>query len=290
MKKFLFILSITIGFSGLLSPATSYADAISDARVAVETANAAKAAADADYAALNTTYTTLNNYAIAAAATETSAQVAYANATADATAKAEIAARASSVVTNNPDASPAAIQAAADAARAATDATDTASVSKAAWDLARDTAIASNAAARTAYDNLNAAFIRARDAGVAVENANTAYTRVTENNYQTLSPITAPGGTAMENVNTADFGGYLNSMYRIGIGLCFVLGVIMFTWAGIEYIISEAMDTKTDAKKRINAALIGLAIALASYIILQTINPDLLSLHSLDLSTSPATR
>ena len=61
----------------------------------------------------------------------------------------------------------------------------------------------------------------------------------------------------------------------------------MFTWAGIEYIVSEAMNTKADAKKRMQAALIGLAIALVSYILLNTINPDLLKLQNINVSTSP---
>jgi len=63
----------------------------------------------------------------------------------------------------------------------------------------------------------------------------------------------------------------------------------MFTWAGIEYIISESMDTKGDAKKRIQAALTGLAIALVSYILLNTINPDLLKLQNLNVSTNATT-
>jgi hypothetical protein len=93
-------------------------------------------------------------------------------------------------------------------------------------------------------------------------------------NYQQLAPITDPG--TKQPINTSSFPGYLQSAYRIGIGACFVLGVIMFTWAGIEYIVSESMNTKTEANKRMIAALTGLAIALVSYILLYTINPDLL--------------
>jgi hypothetical protein len=97
-------------------------------------------------------------------------------------------------------------------------------------------------------------------------------------NYQPLSPITAPGGQKVDNSN---FPAYLQAMYRIGIGACFVLGVIMFTWAGIEYIVSESMNTKADGKARMTAALTGLAIALVSYILLYTINPDLLSFKNI---------
>jgi hypothetical protein len=60
----------------------------------------------------------------------------------------------------------------------------------------------------------------------------------------------------------------------------------MFTWAGIEYIVSEAMDSKADGKKRMTNALIGLGIALASYILLYTINPDLLKFTNINVSNS----
>lgn len=103
--------------------------------------------------------------------------------------------------------------------------------------------------------------------------------------YQQLAPITGPNGEA---VDTTSLPSYLNAVYRIGIGICFALGVIMFTWAGIEYIVSESMNTKSDAKKRIAAALTGLAIALVSYILLNTINPDLLKLNNIN-ATTPTT-
>lgn len=103
--------------------------------------------------------------------------------------------------------------------------------------------------------------------------------------YQPLSPITDPAGGTL---STTDFPTYMQAVYRIGIGICFVLGVIMFTWAGIEYILSESMNTKSDAKKRIAAALTGLAIALVSYILLNTINPDILKLQPLGI-TAPNT-
>ncbi|HAO64781.1 TPA: hypothetical protein DCQ44_02235 [Candidatus Taylorbacteria bacterium] len=108
---------------------------------------------------------------------------------------------------------------------------------------------------------------------------NTDYLVPQAGNYQPLSPlITSETGAP---VPTNDFPTYLNAMYKIGIGACFVLGVIMFTWAGIEYIVVESMSGKSDAKARIWSALTGLGIALVSYIILQTINPDLLSFKNI---------
>lgn len=105
--------------------------------------------------------------------------------------------------------------------------------------------------------------------------------------YQMLAPLIGPNGENVEKVDTTSLPAYLDTMYRIGIGMCFALGVIMFTWAGIEYIVSESMNTKSDAKKRITAALTGLAIALVSYILLYTINPDLLELTNINTTTTP---
>jgi len=106
-----------------------------------------------------------------------------------------------------------------------------------------------------------------------------AVTDTSAGSYQQLSPITDPATN--QAVGTTDFPTYLQAAYRIGIGACFVLGVVMFTWAGIEYILSESMNTKSDAKKRITAALTGLAIALVSYVLLYTINPDLLKFNNI---------
>lgn len=102
--------------------------------------------------------------------------------------------------------------------------------------------------------------------------------------YQQLAPIQNPDGS---NVDTTSFPNYMQAIYRIGIGACFVLGVIMFTAAGIQYIVSESMNTKGDAKKNITNALIGLAIALGSWIFLNTINPDLLKLNDLNITPPP---
>jgi hypothetical protein len=101
--------------------------------------------------------------------------------------------------------------------------------------------------------------------------------------YTPLAPIKDPNGS---EIDTKSFPAYLQAIYRVGIGACFVLGVIMFTWAGIEYIVSEAMNTKEDAKKRMTGALIGLAIALVSYILLNTINPALLKFTNINTAVT----
>lgn len=75
---------------------------------------------------------------------------------------------------------------------------------------------------------------------------------------------------------TGKLGEYLNLMIRLFIGLCAVAAVVMIVIAGIEYSASELTHTKEDAKNRIQGAILGLILALGSYALLFTINPDLL--------------
>ncbi len=74
---------------------------------------------------------------------------------------------------------------------------------------------------------------------------------------------------------TKDLGTFLGQVYNFGIAAAVALTVIMLIWGGIEYMTTEAYSGKSDAKKRMIDALVGLGLALASYLILYTINPCL---------------
>lgn len=73
------------------------------------------------------------------------------------------------------------------------------------------------------------------------------------------------------------FAGYLNIMIQIFIGIAAVLAMIMIVMGGIEYMTSELVSTKQAGKQRILNAILGLILALGSYAILNTLNPDLLN-------------
>lgn len=88
--------------------------------------------------------------------------------------------------------------------------------------------------------------------------------------YNLLAPL--PGlTTAPDNV-----GDYFNIIFKIAIGLCGVLAVIMIVIGGIGYMGSESIFGKVEAKSRISAAILGLLIALGAYALLNTIDPNLL--------------
>lgn len=93
--------------------------------------------------------------------------------------------------------------------------------------------------------------------------------------YEVLQPL--PNLTGKE---TSSVGGYLSNIYLIGIGLAGVLAVLMIVIGGIQYVASGiSPSAKEDAKGKITSAILGLLLALLSYIILNTINPDLLNFN-----------
>ncbi|TSC69138.1 MAG: Uncharacterized protein G01um101456_337 [Parcubacteria group bacterium Gr01-1014_56] len=92
--------------------------------------------------------------------------------------------------------------------------------------------------------------------------------------YTPLEPIT--GFTSgMANVDLPTF---LEGLFRILFSLGALLAVVMLVIGGIEYMVSEIPGVKNQGLKRAQAALWGMAILAGSYLILNTINPDLLKL------------
>jgi Type IV secretion system pilin len=103
--------------------------------------------------------------------------------------------------------------------------------------------------------------------------------------YTLLAPLPCSGdqtGCVNGELQSIDltgkniFGRYLNLMIKIFIGLCAVLAVVMIVMGGMEYMTSELVSSKEAGKDRITNALFGLLIALGSFALLNTINPDLL--------------
>ncbi|MDO8572802.1 MAG: hypothetical protein Q7S11_03490 [bacterium] len=69
---------------------------------------------------------------------------------------------------------------------------------------------------------------------------------------------------------------YLRAVFLTGIGLAGVLAVLMIVIGGIQYIGSGMSPSgKSDAKDKITNAIMGLLLALLSWLILNTINPSL---------------
>ncbi len=93
-----------------------------------------------------------------------------------------------------------------------------------------------------------------------------------DDTYTLLAPI----GGLTEIRNSAGIGTYLEKIFLIGIGLAGVLAVVMIVIYGIMYMGDESVFGKTEAKSKIMKAIGGLILALVSYALLRTINPDLI--------------
>ncbi len=94
--------------------------------------------------------------------------------------------------------------------------------------------------------------------------------------YQQLEP-TVFGKEGVDTKTLSDFVGYA---FKLGLGIAVVLTIVMIMFGGIQYMTTESFNGKGDAKKRINDALIGLGLALVSYLLLYIINPCLVNFSS----------
>lgn len=94
--------------------------------------------------------------------------------------------------------------------------------------------------------------------------------------YTPLAPLTP--GQKFDFTDTCPLGRYLNITINLIIGLVAVMAMVMIVMGGLEYITSELVSSKASGKDKIMNAVVGLLIALSSYLILNTLNPNLLNL------------
>ena len=90
--------------------------------------------------------------------------------------------------------------------------------------------------------------------------------------YQLLEPL--PTIVAGQSVTLST---YLEAVFAFGISIAGILAVAMIVIGGIQYMTAYGNPSAVgDAKERITQALLGLLLAVAAWLILYTINPDLI--------------
>jgi hypothetical protein len=99
--------------------------------------------------------------------------------------------------------------------------------------------------------------------------------------YVPLEPLPcAPDISAQDcqkaQSGTVNFSQYVSFMFRLLITLGALFAVLMLVIAGIGYMISDSVPSIDAAKQRARAALYGLLLLTACWLILYTINPNLL--------------
>jgi hypothetical protein len=93
--------------------------------------------------------------------------------------------------------------------------------------------------------------------------------------YTVLAPLP---GTTIDGSKT-DLATYLPGLIRWSIGLAAAMAVVMITFGGIMYATTDAIYEKEDGKKYIEDALWGLILVIGAWVILNTINPQILILN-----------
>lgn len=116
----------------------------------------------------------------------------------------------------------------------------------------------------------------------ATNSGDVAITAITNLQYQLLEKI--PGA---ENVGS-DMKGYVENIYLVGLILVVLSAVLMLSIGGFMYLTSAGNTSALgSAKTIIWDSLIGLTIALVAWLILNVINPDLISVTLNGFSPTP---
>jgi len=74
---------------------------------------------------------------------------------------------------------------------------------------------------------------------------------------------------------TATFNDYINAVYLMFISIAALIAVVKIIIAGVKYMFSDIVTQKSDAKRDIQGALLGLVVVMAAVLILTVINPEL---------------
>jgi len=101
------------------------------------------------------------------------------------------------------------------------------------------------------------------------------FTNVPNLGYIPLEPLVG------EDSKQANFCQLLNLIFKTLIYLGGMAAVLFLVLGGITYMVSEVVDKRGAARERIKAAVLGLVLLLASWIILNTINPQLVTACSI---------
>jgi hypothetical protein len=114
--------------------------------------------------------------------------------------------------------------------------------------------------------------------------ANNAQAQLNEGAVIFTPQVTIPGSdfqsqasTTLE-ANTGPIAKYISAVYNYGVGIVGILAALMLMLGGIIWLTAAGSSTKIEqAKSFISSSLTGMALVLTAYVLLNTINPELVS-------------
>lgn len=102
----------------------------------------------------------------------------------------------------------------------------------------------------------------------------------TTNEYVLLAQLPCVGGGDCKNVDEkTTLEKYLPGMFKLLIGLSAVAAVLNIVIGGFQYMSSDAIQSKGAGRERVKNSIYGLILVIGAWIILNEINPKLLSLN-----------
>ncbi len=117
----------------------------------------------------------------------------------------------------------------------------------------------------------------------------TPLTKCPQGQYCLLEPLPNIQGVTQDKncisvdktaIRCINFSTFVSYAFKFMIALAVFLATVSIIYGGFEYMLSEVPFIKTEGKSRITKALYGLAAALISYVILQTIDPRLVQINT----------
>ncbi len=128
-----------------------------------------------------------------------------------------------------------------------------------------------------------AAIIGVQEAAAATDNVAPALS-VPIPTLPEFSKITVSGPKGNQNLNIPWIAQYVAAIYKYGVGVAGMLASVMIMIGGVQYLTAGGDASRVSAaKQRINDAIIGLALSVGAYVILNTINPQILNLQALQI-------
>lgn len=95
--------------------------------------------------------------------------------------------------------------------------------------------------------------------------------------YVVLVPLPGIGDGANNGKTTLET--YLPNAFNLMVGIAAGLAFIMITWGGIVYATSDALSSKSEGRGYIENAVWGLLLVIGAWVILNTINPQILNFN-----------